>query len=683
MATSIRAAQLPATVSDLANITLTTPQYPTEIFTILSDNRTLVWGRTNMIVVSSDYGVTQTIGRNFNDGTWTVTGVMQLASGEVMVALKHATNPGEIWRSTGFVAATGQATSWAKVLTLSGPGVYARSYWGFNSGGIAPTWSRHAGAIWITEYGPQTDVAATPDQGAIRVYLSQDDGQTWRTVLDLRTLRPGTDVHLHMHGVTYDPWDGRLLISHGDGGNGTGVGSGGIFYSDNPTDASPTWTLLPGTDEHLGLFQVTTIAAFESGIISMPDGTPYAARLIPRRGFRRYGPVKETAYVSGAPGLIYIGARIRRNGGLENPSPGAPILMCSIEPATNGGYPQLLASIDGVSVKELYRHGTAVTTGAPGFQFVAGPTADGKIVASLNVNGSAQVFTADYLPAVPATSSSGGGTTVPVNVQTFTSNGTWTKPAGVTTVRVQAIGGGGGGGSGRVSASGTLASGGAGGSGGGYTDMMLPASACGATETITVGTGGAGAAAALADSTNGNPGSAGTSSTFGSKVRAANGNRGEAGTSTGGAISNNGGSGTATGQIGGISSATGANGGSPSTTTPYLVPGGGGGGGIATTPAATAGGNGGLSQIPNLTGALAGTAGGGAGNNGASVTAGLPLAGAGGAGGGSALTGAAGAGGNGGNYGAGGGGGGAALNGQGGSGAGGAGAPGIVIVTSW
>ncbi len=52
------------------------------------------------------------------------------------------------------------------------------------------------------------------------------------------------------------------------------------------------------------------------------------------------------------------------------------------------------------------------------------------------------------------------------NVQTFTANGTWTKPATVSAVRIFLIGGGGGGGSGRCSASGTAAGGGGGGAGG-------------------------------------------------------------------------------------------------------------------------------------------------------------------------------------------------------------------------
>jgi hypothetical protein len=304
-------------------------------------------------------------------------------------------------------------------------------------------------------------------------------------------------------------------------------------------------------------------------------------------------------------------------------------------------------------------------------------SAAGYSVGSRWVNTSTRVA---YV-CLDATASAAVWNRLAANVQTFTSNGTWTKPAWCTVVDIVLVGGGAGGGSGARRASGTASSGGAGGGGGGYVRATFPVSLLAATEAVTVGAGGAGGTAVTANDTNGNVGSNGGVTLFGStttKVRT-NPSGGGAGGATGAATAGSAG----TGEVGagaggaGTSGAAGSNGGRGI----HGGGGGGGGGGVSTTPAAFAGGTGGVSQQIGDTGG--GTAGAidGAGGAGTSVTANLPLAGGGGGGGGSSITTTGGAGGAGGSYGAGGGGGGSSLNGSN-SGDGGAGAGGIVVAVS-
>lgn len=315
------------------------------------------------------------------------------------------------------------------------------------------------------------------------------------------------------------------------------------------------------------------------------------------------------------------------------------------------------------------------------------PTADGTVNQSLVTDGSGTLSWSGVTGA---------------SVTNFSSSGTWTKPAGVTTVTVELWGGGGGGGSGRKGS--VNADGGAGGGGGAYVTRTFPASDISSTVSVTLGTGGAGGAAQAADNTVGNAGGDGVSSTFGSYLTAYGGGGGQGGidgagsTSTAGAggggtlgagssgaagnpASGVGGSGQFGGGINGSVSAYGGGGGGTGGVAAAGSggssfqggPGGGGGGGATPGsggPASNAGGAGGT--VPNAggSGGAAGASGGGAGGAGVGRN--------GGGGGGSNPAGAGGQGGAGGTFGSGGGGGGGATGGS--SGAGGAGGGGYCRV---
>ena len=133
-------------------------------------------------------------------------------------------------------------------------------------------------------------------------------------------------------------------------------------------------------------------------------------------------------------------------------------------------------------------------------------TVTNAMIAGTGTRNSTTFYRGDGTFAEPA----GGG----ADIQTFTSSGTWTKPATGSRVLVQAWGGGGGGAK-------NAADGGGGGGGGSYKEAWFNMADLGATETITIGAGGL-AASGFAD------GGDGGETTFGSKLTAFSGAGGQA-----------------------------------------------------------------------------------------------------------------------------------------------------------
>lgn len=266
------------------------------------------------------------------------------------------------------------------------------------------------------------------------------------------------------------------------------------------------------------------------------------------------------------------------------------------------------------------------------------------------------------------------------NYQEFTSNGTWTKPSGMTTVYVELVGGGGGGGSGARYATSSNRGGGGGGAGGAFVSKFFAATGLSSTVSVSVGAGGSGGAAVTTDTTNGNAGSAGGNSQFGSFLTTQTAGAGAGGSTSGGSA------GTISARVNTTYATDGTGGGISGTITAALSPvfgGAGGGGGNGTLgvspppvsppgfpappppppPGPTTGGTGGFSRLLSSTfsGATAGVSAtaseGGGGGGGSYVTSvsGMPggngaFPGGGGAGGSASDNGFnSGAGGNGGN----------------------------------
>ena len=213
-------------------------------------------------------------------------------------------------------------------------------------------------------------------------------------------------------------------------------------------------------------------------------------------------------------------------------------------------------------------------------------------------------------------SSPGLATSGVINSQVYTSSTTWTKPSGITFVKVVCIGGGGGGGGGEGAAAATLRMGGSGGGGGAIAEKVMRASDVSANVSVTVGDGGAGGAGG--SSAAGSTGVVGGNSSFGSYLTVYGGGRGAPGDTA--AVAGGGGGGT--GGVGDNGGASNTTGGVPATTAATAGIAGQGGGSSTTGTGASAefgGGSGGEAtsagtcQGQNAGSSLFGGAGGGGG----------------------------------------------------------------------
>ncbi len=503
-------------------------------------------------------------------------------------------------------------------------------------------------------------------------------------------------------------WD---TIQTGDLGTGSATSS--TFLRGDSTWA----TISTGITALTGDVTASGSGSVAATVVNLPDGVTQAGKLVAT-------PITAPSTPASGKADIYVDSTSKNISVKDD----AGVVKHGVQTQAGSSH-QFLTSIadDGTvskaqpSFSDISGTATAAQGGTGQSSFTKGDilVATGSTtLAKLGVGSDGTVITAD------STQTDGikwASTAQFTNAQTFSSSGTWTKPGGITFVRVICVGAGGTGGGGAGGSAGTQRGGGGGGGGGARNESIFLASDL--TSTVTVTVGAAGAAGTGGSSGQGTDGAIGGTTSFGSYLSAYGGGGGRKGGINSSIGVSYGGSGGGTGSAGKVgldnslvaggnpngqtsSMAVGGQGGSTDTgfgtasrcaeyggagggfgslgtgaggSSIRGSAGGGGGGRVTTGNAYEAASDGGTS--PSYTTGGGGTAGSNGGGNGTAGAAGSSVAGAGGGGGGGAQT--SGTGGRGGAGGSGGGGGGGGGGGTTTGGDGGSAGDGVVYIFSW
>jgi hypothetical protein len=284
-------------------------------------------------------------------------------------------------------------------------------------------------------------------------------------------------------------------------------------------------------------------------------------------------------------------------------SDGVIDLNASTSTYTNGGVSNTIKTeVQGTNHavfigKGVHTPASTIAVGSNG-QVIIGATGADPAFATITSSDSSITFTAGANSLDMVVSSTGAVNSV--NIQVFTTSGTYTPTSGMIYCIIEAVGGGGSGGSGYISGA-TL--GGGGGGAGGYSRLLASAATIGASQTITInGAGGSTVVGSLitcnAGSNGGNAGNnlvaaGGAGGTASGGTINITGNSGNPGTAAGTTANplNNGGSNGGGGFFGGcglgaVASSMGANNGGAGATNSGS---GGGGGGAGSSNTGTGG----------------------------------------------------------------------------------------------
>lgn len=168
-------------------------------------------GRINRLAPGFPWVIDRTTGRVFgsvgsciiySDDKWT-TARLLADIGRVITVL-YRTSAGTLICGTGYPGQVFRITSNGRVTKVLDLPVGECAIWSINGAGTK---------VVVGEYGQKN--AADPANNARRVFLSEDDGQTFTEIFAISAVNG-----VHVHAVAFDPYTNQIWVSHGDDQHG-------------------------------------------------------------------------------------------------------------------------------------------------------------------------------------------------------------------------------------------------------------------------------------------------------------------------------------------------------------------------------------------------------------------------------------------------------------------------------
>ena len=224
----------------------------------MSKDGTRVYGKTGpMVWVSFDE--CQTKIPVVKDAGNSIQAVRELDDGELLFSTERDTINqsvnGRICKTRGFNKETGTANSYVNILETPSTQSKVTNSWGM---------SVYKNIVVASEYGLKTS------EGARRVWLSKDYGETFKVIFDQMTSVEKIEGAptwagdtAHVHSCAFDPYWNRIWVVTGDHPNSA------MYYSD---DFGDTWTWVDPGDKPV--VQYTGIIALPNCVIFGSDRAP-------------------------------------------------------------------------------------------------------------------------------------------------------------------------------------------------------------------------------------------------------------------------------------------------------------------------------------------------------------------------------------------------------------------------